>query len=425
MKKTLAIMLTLLMLIPVLTVSAFADAPMSWNIMEDNVLVISGEGEMRDLTDVSAPWKNYDKQILSLEVEDGVTGIGNHAFQALRYMTSATVADSVERIGDGAFANCISLESVVLPSGLKMLNPYVFSHCSKIKSLALPEGLEEIGTFAFNSCSGLEDIYIPASVKDIAESAFAGCWRLKTVYFGGTQEEWDAMYKGEPNKYLLAAELVCEASTQNQADAAEAAEALKPGDIKWSVSKDNVLTISGNGRMSDFTNAVTPWYSKKDSIVKIVVEDGVTHIGSQAFQYFQKVKSVSLPESVTSIGDSAFYECLGLREIVLPSGLTEMGESAFAHCSKLAAVEIPESLTEIPFGAFGECRGITTLKLPGTLTKIGDFAFSACGHIKDVWFDGTPAEWAALAIGEGNEYVTNAFVHTAGTGTAGMAGGVF
>ena len=102
-----------------------------------------------------------------------------------------------------------------------------------------------------------------------------------------------------------------------------------------------------------------------------------------------------------------------------------MGESAFAHCSKLAAVEIPESLTEIPFGAFGECRGITTLKLPGTLTKIGDFAFSACGHIKDVWFDGTPAEWAALAIGEGNEYVTNAFVHTAGTGTAGMAGGVF
>ena len=426
MKKTIAILLVLLLLLPVLSVQAFAaDAPMSWSLMDGGVLVIAGEGEMRDLSQSVAPWRDYEKEVVELQVEDGVTGIGNQAFQRMRYLTTVSLPESVERIGNGAFYYDIALEKIQLPSGLKMLNTSVFDHCSALKSIVLPEGLEEIGAAAFNCCSGMEYLYIPASVKEIGDSAFAGCWHIKNVFFGGTEEEWKAIQMGSFNRYLTKAALTCEANPADIIAAQEADEAMKPGDITWTISKDNVLTISGTGRMKDYFVDLPPWHDAKKDVVKIVVEDGVTHIGSQAFQYFAKVKSVSLPASVTSIGASAFYECNGLQTIELPAGLEEIGEKAFDHCGKLTSIEIPESLTVIPHGAFDACWALETVKLPGTLTKIDAYAFSSCGNLKDVWFDGSAADWAAIEIGGGNTALTNAFVHTAGTGTAGLAGGVF
>lgn len=426
MKKSIAILLVLLLLLPVLSVQAFAaDAPMSWSLMDGGVLVISGDGEMRDLSQTIAPWRDYEKQIEELQVEDGVTGIGNQAFQRLRSLKVVSLPESVERIGNGAFYYDIALEKIQLPSGLKLLNTSVFDHCSSLKSIVLPDGLEEIGAAAFNCCSGMEYLYIPASVKEIGDSAFAGCWHIKNVFFGGTEEEWKAIQMGNFNRYLTKAALTCDAVPSEIIAAQEADEAMKPAEISWEISKDNVLTVSGNGRMPDYFTSQAPWYDGKKDVVKIVVEDGITHIGSQAFQYFAKVKSVSLPASVTSIGASAFYECNGLQSIELPAGLTELGEKAFDHCGKLTSVEIPESLTAIPHGAFDACWALETLKLPGTLTKIGDYAFSSCGNLKDVWYDGSAADWTAVEVGAGNTAITNAYFHTAGNGTAGMAGGVF
>ena len=195
--------------------------------------------------------------------------------------------------------------------------------------------------------------------------------------------------------------------------------------MSWSLMDGGVLVVSGDGEMRDLSQTVAPWRDYEKQILELQVEDGVTGIGNQAFQYFAKAKTIVLPASVTSIGASAFYECNGLQSIELPAGLTELGDKAFDHCGKLTAIEIPESLTVIPAGAFDACWALESVKLPGTLTKIGDYAFASCGNLKDVWYDGSAADWTAVEVGAGNTAIPNANFHTAGTGTAGMAGGVF
>lgn len=70
-----------------------------------------------------------------------------------------------------------------------------------------------------------------------------------------------------------------------------------------------ILTVSGSGAMRDYASATdTPWYGKSGRITELVVEDGVTKIGDNAFKYCYYAEDVILPASVTSVGKNAFPE---------------------------------------------------------------------------------------------------------------------
>lgn len=77
--------------------------------------------------------------------------------------------------------------------------------------------------------------------------------------------------------------------------------------MHWNISADNVLTISGEGAMPDYSSSVkAPWYSYRSQINSIVVRDGVTGIGAYAFYQLTNVADISLPESLTSLGNLCF-----------------------------------------------------------------------------------------------------------------------
>ena len=78
--------------------------------------------------------------------------------------------------------------------------------------------------------------------------------------------------------------------------------------INWTLSGDT-LTISGKGAMPDYSTTTPPWEGHKKEIKQIVIEPGITHIGTQSFQYCSNVEFVSLPDTVTSIGKTAFFKC--------------------------------------------------------------------------------------------------------------------
>ena len=158
----------------------------------------------------------------------------------------------------------------------------------------------------------------------------------------------------------------------------------KCGDsASWKLDADGVLTITGAGPMADYgqhaSDNCAPWRIYANDIKKVVVQKGVTAIGSYAFASLERVTSVTIPEGVTSIGSSAFENCGlmaygGLGAVTLPEGLTTIGSSAFSG-SYMDSLTLPESLRTIGGAAF-EKSHLKTLTIPGGVTSIGNGAFS-------------------------------------------------
>jgi uncharacterized protein YjdB len=149
-----------------------------------------------------------------------------------------------------------------------------------------------------------------------------------------------------------------------------------PTDVTATLS-GGTLTISGTGAMADYTSSnPSPWYSSSHaSITTVVIEQGVTTIGDNAFEYCRALTSVTIPNSVTSIGTYAFEECNGLTSITIPASgsVTSIGLGAFYNCNKLTSATIPGSVTSIAMGAFARCTGLTSVynyrATPQTITS--------------------------------------------------------
>ncbi len=132
-------------------------------------------------------------------------------------------------------------------------------------------------------------------------------------------------------------------------------------DVTWTLtgtSPNYTLTISGTGAIQDAVGGSMPWNSYKSSITTLIIEDGVTSIGKQAFDGCSSLNSVTIPASVTSIGQSAFKGCTGLTSIEIPASVTSIGNFAFDGCTDLTSIEIPASVTSIGINPFYGCSGL-------------------------------------------------------------------
>ena len=215
------------------------------------------------------------------------------------------------------------------------------------------------------------------------------------------------------------------------ASAAATASGTCGKSLTWTFSS-GTLTVSGTGEMySRNSQYSVPWADLKDDITSVVIGEGVTSVGGQAFDSCKNLTAVTLPSTLKSIGTYAFSGCNSLEKITIPNGVTSIGSSAFASCKKLAEIEIPSSVdyigdiafagtkwlensrskeqpfvvvngilingnlctgdavipdgvTEIAGNAFYYCTGITSLTIPESVTIIRDNAFNHCTGLTSV-----------------------------------------
>ena len=157
--------------------------------------------------------------------------------------------------------------------------------------------------------------------------------------------------------------------------------------VTWSfVSSTQTLTISGSGPMADFSNVNEdqPWKDYRDNITSVVIGDGVTTIGKNAFYLLKVLNSpVTIPSGVTSIGEQAFRKCEALPSVTIPAGVTSIGNYAFQKCESLTSIIIPNSVTTIGNNAFSS-SGLTSVIIPSSVTSIGREAFGACHSMSKV-----------------------------------------
>ena len=91
----------------------------------------------------------------------------------------------------------------------------------------------------------------------------------------------------------------------------------------WRLSTEGVLTIYGNGDMNGYTFGKAPWYTYRGNIISVVVEEGVTSIGTYAFANCKNIQTVYLPISLKKVSNRAFYTCTGMTNVIYAG--TELG----------------------------------------------------------------------------------------------------
>ncbi len=284
-----------------------------------------------------------------LTIPDSVETIENAAFYGTG-ITSLTLGGSVQTIGKNAFAACTSLAGeLVIPDSVTTIEKSAFSRkdidntnrisnirfgksvktvgenaflgCTSVTSLQLNEGLQEIGQYAFKDLTALTgDLSIPATVTTIGEGVFLGCTSLNgTLTIGGELTEIDGVLLDK----LVGANIV-------------------------------------------------------DNFTAVILREGVTTIGDDAFDNCKNLAEVTIPSTVTRIGDSAFAST-AISKLALPDGLLEIGTSAFASCTQLKEVVIPATVERIGYAAFAYNTGTETVVVPYTKNGI-EYDTDQSGH---------------------------------------------
>ena len=156
--------------------------------------------------------------------------------------------------------------------------------------------------------------------------------------------------------------------------------------LKWHLTDDGVLTITGEGRMYDYNDrgyyVGGPWGN--NDIKRVIIGDSVTSIGNEAFRQCVSLTSVTIPNSVTAIGYEAFSGCSSLTSVTIPNSVTTIGYRAFSGCTSLTSVTIPNSVTTIGESAFHGCSSLTSVTIPNSVTRIYADAFSGCSSLTSV-----------------------------------------
>ena len=423
----------------------------TWSFdMSTGELTISGSGAIKDYTNNDpAPWYQYRTDIKSIVINNGITTIGQRAFNesaatsvtmadsvtkirgyAFRVnsnLTSLTLSKNVKTIGEYAFISCKALKTLVLPGTITEIGTGVFQTCTKLESLTIENGFKKIGNKAFMGCTSLSEVVLPETVTHVGvtSGAFMGCTSLQKITFLSSS----TVIPDAADSFSDVTEFYCLEDSTAEAYAKKYNRSYvvdKPsttvsgfcgaeGDgssVEWLFdTATGVLTISGEGAIADYTeDAPSPWNEYRSVIKSVVIQDGVTTIGKRAFSE-HAIESVTMADSVTAIkgysfrvcsnlaeiklsknlqtiGEYAFTSCKALKSLILPSTLTSVGSHAFQKCSSLSNLTLEEGIVSIYSGVFAECTSLKEVIVPSSVTRVGETkgAFYRCSGLEKIIF---------------------------------------
>ena len=287
------------------------------------------------------------------------------------YTAEVTFKDSLSRSGTYSDMETANIpESVTYENktySVTSIRYCAFHFCRRLTSVTIPNSVTSIGYCAFEGCTYLTSITIPNSVTSIGIDAFQ-------------DTPW---YDNQPDGVVYIGRVL----------------------YKY------------KGDMPDNTS--------------IIVENGITCITSDAFQWCRGLTSITLPNSVTYIGSQVFYGCTNLTSIIIPNSVTSIGIAICQSCTNLTSIVveadnpnydsrnscnaiidtksnvlltgcqttiIPNDITGIGWSAFSGCTGLTSVTIPNGVTSIEDHTFEGCAGLASVTIPNSVTSIGSLAF---------------------------
>ena len=448
MKRFLSILLLALLMLSLVCPPALAEEaePETIRVTDDYAYVLKEDG-----TAEITQYTGKDKKLKIPSQLEGytVTSFRDRAFYDQRQLTQVEVPDTVKSMGYESFGWCVALTSITLPEGLETMGTNMFWYCSKLTKVNIPDSVQKLGEGVFAGCDALkaitlspehpllamvdgvlfntvdstllwypvsrkgkaytvpddtkrigsdafthvklESVVLPESMEELADSAFSACGSLKTIYIPSKVEKLigainscdslESIAISEKNESLVSVDGVLFEKATNTL-------------LLYPVAKkDKTYTIP------EGTEVLAKVAFDSAKFTEIVIPESVRIIGSNAFRFCDRLKTIEIPEGVEQIDSFAFQYCTALTTISLPATLKTVDTNPFLSCEKLAEIVIAEDhpVFTLVNGCLVQREDMTlisypmglkekTLEFPPEIRKIGTEAFCRCKGIQEVAF---------------------------------------
>ena len=349
-----------------------------------------------------------------LEFNSDIEVIGEYTFGAFKDVEEINIKGSVKIIESSTFQGFKTLKSIYLPSSLEQLYYDVFHECENLENVfyygtysdwgkinfltnnsnpmyyaehfylldesgnwyeptkvVVEEGTTEIlyGTFAFHT--NLTELELPSTLKLIKNYAFYECTNLSTVYYHGTINDW------------MNVEI-----------------------------EDWTSSPMSYAKKIYFLDENNEWYE----IENIILEDGISEIGTAKFKNFSSLRNIEIPQSVTEIGYEAFSECFKLENVYYHGTVEDWmkiefigwGSNPMIYAKHFyildennewyepQIINIKSGTTEIKDNMFRNFSSLISIEIPSSVTYFGSEAFTGCTQLQTVYYHGTIEEWMTI-----------------------------
>lgn len=254
----------------VVVVSGTCGDALTWKLDSKNTLTISGTGAMTDYTKSGvAPWNEDYEEIGFVVIENGVTTIGEYAFENCTLLESVAIPDSVEKIGKYAFSDCSALKRISLPNSIAQIGDHAF-RASGLEVVKIPEGVTLLGDGTFARCPNLQTVELPSTLQTIRENAFIGSGLNKIVL--------------PENLKYIGYECFYECTNLEE--------------IKIPDSTLDYAVFEGCS-----------------SLKKVTLSKGLKRINQNMFSMCHNLTEITIPDSITYIGEGGFFRCEKLKDV--------------------------------------------------------------------------------------------------------------
>lgn len=378
----------------------------------------------------------YSPTLKVISIPSSVKKIGNNGISRNIEANIIELGDGLEEIGDNALGQNSKVKQLILPSSLKSIGGHslmadyqleiielgsiaeiperTLINAHRLKSIVIPQTVTRIDEYAFYDCPELDKVVISANVQTISDNAFLGCSALENVYIDSQQIANKINENTTSNGYLTKnakhiyinksitcpfaeATLVFDGEEGEYKRYSQWSEYQEPGLISAGILSPGVyykiidedennengytLMIGSNTTGIYSGNRQCAFYSQKDKITKIIIDNNVNITTSDFFNGYENLIEAEI--GITDIPKNFFLNCYNLRYLTLRDGVKIIGSYAFFNTS-ITNLIIPDSVVSIADRAAFNTKAayLENVTIGCNVKEIGELAFMNYTNVK-------------------------------------------